>query len=194
MTDSLTKTAGELRTESIGDTIYRSPPLTLIKRYHQCGARQYSLEQRAAAARRQRRRRDRGWWGGGGETGGGARWSGKYVGINPRKIMGKLLSLAGPAGKPRANAPENRAGAGGRVIRARNFAQFNFVNKLLRRISVGNKISKMAPGSMPNLRASSPHPSPAYPLNEVINIIERRAPPPPPPPPRPLGYRNYNSG
>jgi hypothetical protein len=108
--------------------------------------------------------------------------------------MGKLLSLAGPAGKPRANAPENRAGAGGRVIRARNFAQFNFVNKLLRRISVGNKISKMAPGSMPNLRASSPHPSPAYPLNEVINIIERRAPPPPPPPPRPLGYRNYNSG
>lgn len=32
-----------------------------------------------------------------------------------------------------------------RVIRARNFAQFNFVNKLLRRISVENKISKMAP-------------------------------------------------
>lgn len=43
-------------------------------------------------------------------------------------------------------AAENWTSLRKRVIRARNFAQFNFVNKLLRRISVENKIFKMASG------------------------------------------------
>jgi len=157
--------------QSIDDRGYRSRivPLALIKRPPSSmprGTKQYPLEQGPAAAVRLRDARGRG------EE--GATWSGKYVGINPRKIMGKLLSLVGPAGKAELMLLKTVLA---RVIRARNFAQFNFVNKLLRRISVGNKISKMAPGSMPNLRESSrPPPPPSYPLNEVINIIERTAP------------------